>query len=98
MFMNIDLCLIFEMKNLIFKLGVFFIIMLIIFKIGFFFLNCRSKKNVFWSNKNVFWYLFKINVIGLVENKILMNIVLWGKCLYYIVFNYLREEIYYIYY
>lgn len=50
-------------------------------------MNCRSKKNVFWNNKNVFWYIYKINVIGLVENKILMNIVLWGKCLYYIVFK-----------
>lgn len=36
MFMNIDLCLIIDMKNLIFKLGVYFIIMLIIFKISFY--------------------------------------------------------------
>lgn len=82
MLMNIDLCLIFEMKNLISKLGVSLITMSITLKTSFFLLNRRSKKNASWSNKNASRYLYKINVIGLAENKILMNIaflIIWGK-------------------
>lgn len=85
MLMNIDLCLIFEMKNLISKLGVSLITMSITLKTSFFLLNRRSKKNASWSNKNASRYLYKINVIGLAENKILMNIALRGKRLYYTV-------------
>lgn len=87
MLMNIDLCLIFEMKNLISKLGVSLITMSITLKTSFFLLNRRSKKNASWSNKNASRYLYKINVIGLAENKILINIALRGRRLYYTVFK-----------